>query len=342
MCYRCVFLMEGTMASKLRHVAFVTALALGGGASAATIVKVDVPHSKYVTIQSMNTGGTVIGWYRGKHHQYQSFIRTPDGQVTTFQYPDARSTMAVDINAAGVSVGSYFPADGSEHGFIRAADGSFTSIDYDGFAVTPVRINSSGVVAGVYSYHGNYGFVRDADGTMETFAPQGSIDTAVRDMNKDGVIVGDFLDSAHKTHGFVRTPDGTITPIDVPVPAAETTITSINANGEMAGSYRASGELRFGHAFFRDAAGNYTFFSAGTGDTLTTSIDNDRDITGVFFTGDLTLGYIYRAGGRVATFRIGPAPTHAVYPRRVVNGGTTAGTVATKNLTRAQGFLRIP
>lgn len=320
------------------------------GASAAAVVKVAVPGAKFMMFGSLNVRGAVIGSDRyGPHAKdWEAFIRTPDGAITTFRYPGARWTFGLDINAAGVAVGVFALPDKSEHGYIRAADGSLAAFDVGAADdVTPSCINAGGVVAGSYSADNvDHGFIRTAGGTVTGFDPPGSRDTAVRAMNKDGVIVGDFLDASNKTHGFVRTPDGTITQIDAPgSDVSGTTITAINANGEMAGSYRADGAERFGHAFFRDAAGNFTFFSAGSGDTLTTSIDNDREITGVFFSSEGgTLGYVYTAGGSVTTFKIGPSRSHSVYPYRIVNGGTTAGAVqfTAKKGTRDFVFLRIP
>lgn len=345
------------MALNLRRAACATAFlfAIAGfaevGASAHSIVKISVPGTKYVRFSSLNTQGTVLGYAQYSRKNWFAFIRTLDGAMTTYQYPGAISTYADDINAAGAAIGTYFLADKIQRGYIRAADGTFTSYDLPqqrNDTLFPIRINGDGVIAGSYTdggSHAGVGYVRAPDGTLTFFNAPGARHTAVRDMNKDGVIVGDFLDTSNKTHGFVRLPDGTITQIDAPNSGfSETTITSINANGEMAGSYRANGELRFGHAFFRDAAGNFTFFSAGQGDTLTTSIDNDRDITGTLVTGDAMKGFVYRVGGGVTTFKIGAFPRNGVIPRRIINGGMIGGSLTVPKGKRTIGyaFLRIP
>ncbi|GEM_PF-2770493 len=320
-------------------------------AQAATVVRFAVRGAKFMMFGSLNTQGAVIGSDRyGRHAKdWEAFIRTADGAITTFRYPGAGWTYGLDMNAAGVAVGVFALPDKSQHGYIRAADGSLTAFDlgmaFDG--LNPACIDNDGVIAGTYSAgHADHGFVRAADGTVTFFDPAGAKGTAVRGMNKGGVIAGDFFDASNRTHGYVRTPDGTITQIDAPgSDVQDTTIDAINANGEMAGSYRADGEARFGHAFFRDAAGNFTFFSAGSGDTLTTSIDNDREITGAFFSNDgSTQGFVYKAGGGVTTFAIGAPGSHSTFSYRIINGGTTAGAVqfAGKKGTKDDFFLRIP
>jgi hypothetical protein len=69
-------------------------------------------------------------------------------------------------------------------------------------------MNSGGVVAGYY-VDGNqveHGYVRTSDGTVTSFDPKGSIDTAAYGVNDSGAITGYYVDNNYVDHGFVRTP----------------------------------------------------------------------------------------------------------------------------------------
>ena len=68
------------------------------------------------------------------------------------------------------------------HGFLRAPDGTFTSFDAPGAGMGP---------------------------------SQGTFVNTVDCLNPAGATTGDYLDASNVFHGFVRTPQGTITSFDV-------------------------------------------------------------------------------------------------------------------------------
>src|SRR5215469_8747854 len=52
--------------------------------------------------------------------------------------------------------------------------------------------------------------------TSIVFDPPGSVETFAQDINAAGEIVGFYLDANFAGHGFLRTPDGKFTTLDVP------------------------------------------------------------------------------------------------------------------------------
>ena len=91
----------------------------------------------------------------------------------------------------------------------------------------------------------------------------GAAVTAPLGQNDSGDIVGNYLDQAGASHGFLHTRNGTYTTIDNPnaddnglvLESFGTIITNINNRGEMVGSYTAGGKLL---GFVRDRKGRFT------------------------------------------------------------------------------------
>ncbi|NOU44490.1 MAG: hypothetical protein HOO87_13235, partial [Methyloglobulus sp.] len=85
-----------------------------------------------------------------------------------------------------------------------------------------------------------------AMGTSYTYKiidpPAGSIDILPNRMNNNGQVVGTYIDSTNKWHGFVYS-NGVFTSIDVP-DAGYTNVKDINNNGQLIGEYSNS---TYGH-----------------------------------------------------------------------------------------------
>jgi hypothetical protein len=116
-------------------------------------------------------------------------------------------TFAYANNDLGVIVGGYTDTQVVPHAFVRTPDGR----------VTPFNAPGDGEGAGLN---------------------QGTVAYAINDL---GVIAGQFEDAKNVCHGFVRQPDGKITPFDVKgagTAANQGTIAwSLNLQGATAGIY---------------------------------------------------------------------------------------------------------
>ncbi len=258
----------------------------------------------------VNSAGTVVGTYiTGSYTDgtsyYYGFAQTLDGTVTTIEAPDAGTgnkdgTVAMGINASGEITGLFFATKQVPFGFVRDTAGTLTefgvdcqgtSVTADCYATVPASIDAAGDVtgtarSGLTASSVSHGFVRTADGTITTFDPTGSVagsgeisGTLPLGIDPGGnYITGTYSDSSGLQHGFVRsTGDGTITSFDAP--AATTTVTSVvagtggftvNASGEIAGTYSDANSIFHGFVFtptatapaatptFSPAAGTYT------------------------------------------------------------------------------------
>src|SRR5262249_1169370 len=118
----------------------------------------------------------------------------------------------------------------------------------------------------------------DPDGTITTFDAlgagtgpgQGTVTTSVDPINQAAAITGTYIDASNVYHGFVRTPDGTITSFDVSGagtgPFQGSAPGGINPAGTIEGEYIDASYVL--HGFVRDANGAITTFDApgaGTG-----------------------------------------------------------------------------
>src|SRR5262249_10538051 len=101
----------------------------------------------------------------------------------SFDVPGAVFTISQNINPRGVISGGFIDTSFVIHGFVRAANGTITTFDVPGAGTGP------------------------GQGTFP-----GSVDC----LNPAGVITGSYADASNVNHGFVRTPEGTITTFDVP------------------------------------------------------------------------------------------------------------------------------
>jgi probable HAF family extracellular repeat protein len=188
------------------------------------------------------------------------------------------------INNQGDIAGSVEPGGGpfATKGFERLADGSFITLAYVNLNYTEAYgINDSGQVVGIYGWYGGWiwdavtGFtgtgsylpygINDAgdltggylsegflfDGTdyndpsgYSTFSYPGAASIEGNGINDSGQIVGGYLSSG-VWYGFLRDPNGTITPLDIPG-ASSDWAAGINDHGVIVGYYTDSNGVTHG------------------------------------------------------------------------------------------------
>jgi hypothetical protein len=171
------------------------------------------------TCGALNEVGEVVGYYLGSDNAYHSFLRSPNGAITSYQVAGSPATDAAAINVFGVTVGSYTDSSGVSHGFLRSRHGAMKSFDAPG--------------AG-------------------TVSDSGTFPAAI---NAQGVVTGYYIDPDFVYHGFIRWPDGRIIGFEAPgagsAPIEGTLPTSINAFGAITGSYVSTGlgESYVSHGF---------------------------------------------------------------------------------------------
>jgi uncharacterized membrane protein len=235
------------------------------------IVCVPSPQAQPVAI---NDFGEIAGNYPFPLASANGFRRSTAGVFTTFDFAlgSANATDVTGLNASGMIVGYVSPGGSYRKGFLLHPDGFSTEFDVPvsdgsvgpGNEVTiPEGINADGAIAGWYGaeFLGTGGFVRSPQGVFTLFNPPGSIVTVPElglgeesltaphriSISADGTIAGTYTDANHAQHGFVREPDGVITSFDPPR-GMQTTATSINDSGVIAGSfyYDWNGQMSIG------------------------------------------------------------------------------------------------
>jgi len=203
-------------------------------------------------VASMNESGWIVGdaihGPRG-HAKELGFLRSPSGD---FSYLGKGMWLAA-INSRGTVTG-YLDDNSGEHAFIRTSDGTVTTFDPSGQGAIayPQAINIAGTVVGdfgatVNNVNVTEGFIRAKDGGITTFAVPGDDVTGTMPsrINKAGTVVGFYQTSDGRVHGFTRSIDGSIIPIDVPG-AAHTWAFGINDKGRVSGTFQMENGINAG------------------------------------------------------------------------------------------------
>jgi uncharacterized membrane protein len=134
-----------------------------------------------------------------------------------------------------------------------------------------------------------------------TFAPiqvPGAIFTAARGITPDGRIVGYFVDTNFRPHGFLVV-EGVFTTLDVPVTGAQGTIAAgMNSVGDVVGAFFDSGGVQ--HGFLWPAYGSFTVIDPpGASLTLARAINAAGDVVGFYDTParDRRRGFLFSRAG---------------------------------------------
>ncbi|HEX8816573.1 MAG TPA: hypothetical protein VF753_13835 [Terriglobales bacterium] len=275
--------------------------------------------------EGIANNGTIVGTYIDSAGVSHGFLRSSTGTYTKFDVPKSASTSPTGINAALSVTGSYTDTTGAVRGFVRTSAGKFTTFAVAGAEGTlPTSINSTGEIAGSFAVTNYHGFLRSASGTITNFnEPQETKGTRVTGLNDGGAICGYYLYGSGTTHtqGFLRAADGTFTKIDVSG-SADTYVTGVNLNNDVAGSYSTNGTLYHG---FLLSSGTYTSFDpSGSLSTFPTAVNSAGVIAGYFANATKNPGFLRNPNGNILVFDVaedagGTWPT-AINPKGAVTG----------------------
>lgn len=161
-------------------------------------------------LSAINDDGAIAGSYGGPNGHIRFYIRTKDGQITTFA-PDGRRRVGEvrGLNAAGAVVGNFFNSPKDEDAFVRWPDGRIELIKIDPNGTTQVTgINASGTITGWFdngTEDPGHGFLRKPDGTVTVFDYPDAYGTLPLAINDSDVVTG-WAHSGGAYIGFIRTP----------------------------------------------------------------------------------------------------------------------------------------
>jgi len=321
---------------------------------------------------AVNDPGVIVGFYTDTNIVPHGFLRTPDGNITSFDAPGAglgfglnEGTVAYSINNQGTIAGQFQDPKLVFHGFVRYPDGTITTFDAPGAGAGAFQgtlgegINPAGAIDGFYYDASNvvHGFLRAPDGTFTTFDAPGAGTGAFqgtfpleKSINPGGEIDGYYIDQNYVLHGFVRARDGTFTSID-PLGSTFTIAGGINPAGAIAGYYYDANSV--GHGFLRAPDGSFTIFDApgadttpGSGNgTFAFSVNAMGMITGIYIdASNVFHGFLRSPDGAFTKIDVPGAGTGAFQGTRpeFINaaGRITGFYYDTNNV--GHGFLRTP
>jgi hypothetical protein len=181
----------------------------------------DAQYSTQMNPWAINGSGMVAGDYLDTGDASHGFLRTPDGQVTSYdpywREGPCSPTITISINASGRVTGFCYAA--GVFGFTRTSVGLFQVFQLFGADTYARAINDSDTVTGWYSDSHTgllHGFVRTTDNSITSFDAADNVSTYPNVINRNSVIAGTYVDSKNLTHGFLRSAKGKVTTFNAP------------------------------------------------------------------------------------------------------------------------------
>jgi len=242
----------------------------------------------------------------------RGFVRAPNGTLTEFDATtDAVETRPQAINAQGWVAGVYFDASNARRGFVRSPHGTITVFGELGITAGVLQIRPNHEVIGYYLQPGGvvfHGFVRAQSGAFSTFdEPEVSLDTygiyyklysgtLPTAASSTGYIAGYYGAAGNVIRGFMRTPDGVFSTLDIP--GVWTTPSAVNAQGTVAGTYYDATLSRHGFVLHRN--GVLESFDPPTSNLAVTGIAADGSVIGQYYDASGTIGHGFVRNSRAA------------------------------------------
>jgi len=166
------------------------------------------PGSTSISFYAVNNLGVAAGWCTNTSNVVIGYTYA-GGKFTDIKIPGATFTEAIGINDGGAVVGSYKDANSVQHGFLLVGS-TLTTLDPPGTTSTNTAwsINNAGVIT-VYGIDANGKYESFTTANQgKTYTPfrdpnEGTIGTAIHQINNNGDIVGTYFDTNNATHGVL-------------------------------------------------------------------------------------------------------------------------------------------
>jgi hypothetical protein len=350
---------------------------LGAQNTSPNIITFDAPgadttvgSSNGTQANSINDGGAITGNYYDVNGASHAFLRSPEGNFTTVDFPGADGTQANSINDLGAITGNYYDVNGN-HGFLRDPEGNFTTFDVSSAVdIFAVALSQEGFIVGYYLDPNSlfHAFLRSPDGTLNTFVGPESCDTGTgagcfgsqgSNINLLGASVGNYQDNGGNfvSHIYLRSPEGTMTPFEAPGAGTGTyqgtgcsgCFSGLNRAGAIAGIYTDANKVF--HSFLRSPTGEFTKIDApgaGTGAGQGTGcfsecpvgLNDSGMIMGTYIDANNVIhGFLRSPAGQFTT--VDPPGSAATQPQSMNDSGAITGYyIDANNVFR--GFLWVP
>jgi uncharacterized membrane protein len=199
--------------------------------------------------------GTIVG---GDVFRTRSYLRDASGSFTRIDFPGAENTFAIKISPTGQVVGCYHQQDkdfavsggGTMHGYVYQ-NGSYESLPVTGTMHNGITRDGRIIVGVWWPTPTEFHAYKVENGVYALLdLPSYAVLSDARDVNSSGEIVGYFIDSSNKNHGFLLNKHGFST---IDFPGANVVFTralGINPEGDVVGVYfTANGQILQIHGF---------------------------------------------------------------------------------------------
>jgi len=240
---------------------------------------------------AINDAGAITGVYYDVSNLAHGFLRSPQGEMTTFDPPGSTATIPIALNLESAIVGYYVDESGLFGAFLRRADGTFVTWKDPNACNTPNTATSQFFCGGTGAFN----------------------------INVFGVIAGAYSDNSgnYVGHGLIRLPGGRLQSYEVPgagngfdqgtgCPGCSV---GLNIFGATAGYYTDSNSLE--HVYLRSFTGEATTFNTPGDASLGANCYSDcplglndwSAITGVYFDANgVGHGFLRTPDGKVGSF----------------------------------------
>jgi len=166
------------------------------------------PGSTSIAFYGINSSNVAAGWCTNTSGVQIGFTYSR-GHFTDINIQGAILTNAIGINDAGSVVGTYVTSTGIQHGFVLVGS-TLTNLDPPGVTSTATAwgINNAGVIS-AFGINASGTYVSFTTPDMgQTWTPlhapgEGSIGTAMHEINNNGDVVGTYFDSSSNRHGVL-------------------------------------------------------------------------------------------------------------------------------------------
>ncbi|MBI3475019.1 MAG: hypothetical protein HY010_04755 [Acidobacteria bacterium] len=149
--------------------------------------------------------GDLVGFCTDSEFNFHGCIAF-DGPLTLFDYPGASASLALGVSFNGLSIVGGYGTDGGstfDHGYLYQ-DGEFSQIDFPGNPTVAFGVNVPGEIVGNYwippsNTPNGFSLI---SGTYTTTNIPGALQTNPINLNDSGQVVGWYVDSSNRTHGY--------------------------------------------------------------------------------------------------------------------------------------------
>ena len=200
---------------------------------------IDFPGSTMTHAYGVNSRVDIVGEYRDVGNQWHGFL-LHQGLFTSIDFPGATTTSAYGISPKGAITGHYIDSTGKPRAYVLSKHGEFTTLDppFSFSQAWTHGVNSLGDLVGCWWDEAGMMhslLIRDGEYITNDF-PDSKMSMNWR-INPSGWVVGHYVDTGNKTHGYLAKGSRKYSTIDFPG-ATLTEAHGINASREIVGRYR--------------------------------------------------------------------------------------------------------